>query len=192
MFVITPNTSWLEVITGPMFSGKSELIAQKIKRLDYYNKFTASPPIRYIILRPDTDTRPEDIRATPYPEWKTVSSCDLGSAVPDAYDVIFLDEAHFFKDSIVLDIKSLLRLGKHVVVAGLDKDYTGWPFAPFMEWAIATSDECTKLTAICVMCGQDATMTSLVTDEDLPVTSNILVESDKIKYVPVCRAHHIR
>lgn len=196
------DTPYLEVITGPMFSGKSQEISRRISNLDYYNRnrienFDGDNQVRYIILRPNIDTRSIKIRPLPYKDYTTVNAHDICHDMSGKfidifkdYDYIILDEAQFFGREAIEQVKILLEDNKYVIVCGLDKDYKGDPFSEFMSWALAASDETTKLSAVCAVCGAPSTMHKLVClnkDEYDKLRTNIIIEDENHKYVPMCR-----
>lgn len=199
---IVKGVPFLEVIGGPMFSSKSTEINRRLINIDYYNKHRAefygcSDTISYIVLRPDTDTRSAVIRPVPYEgrNQRIVHRDDISTDVNgesldliDHYDQIILDEAQFFSAEVIDQVKDLLDHDKYVIVVGLDKDYRGEPFSEFMKWACCVADEVTKLTAICVRCGQPSTMAKLITlDPNEEIDGNVVIEDEKHKYVPMCR-----
>lgn len=199
---ISIGRPYLEVITGAMFSGKSQEINRRLTNIDYYNRhrevdFSGEGKVSYIILRPDTDTRSDNIRTLPYADkkWIVVPRDDICHTTDgkfinlfEDYDYIILDEAQFFDKSVIEQVRMLLEDHKYVIVAGLDKDYRGEPFSEFMQWVLSVSDETTKLTAICANCGAPSTMAKLiVTNPDEDLKDNIIIEDENHRYVPVCR-----
>ncbi|MCM1219790.1 MAG: hypothetical protein NC548_35415 [Lachnospiraceae bacterium] len=199
---IQKGVPYLECIAGPMFSSKSTEINRRLINIDYYNKHRAefygcSGTISYIVLRPDTDTRDAVIRPVPYDgrNQRIVHRNDIHTDVQDnptnlleQYDYIILDEAQFFAPEVIDQVKDLLDHDKYVIVAGLDKDYRGEPFSDFMKWAMCVADDVTKLTAICVKCGQPSTMAKLITtDPNEKLDGNVVIEDENHKYVPMCR-----
>lgn len=197
---IYKNIPYLEVITGSMFSGKSQEINRRLIYIDHYNMtrkqlYGGSNTISYIILRPMTDSRPSSVRSVPYEQrnWIYVYANDLFASIPAEelleYDYIVLDEAQFFTEEIISQVKLLLSNHKYVLISGLDKDYRGNPFSEFMKWALCQADDVTKLTAVCGICGAPATMAKLIVldGSPIPADSNIIIEDDNHKYVPMCR-----
>jgi thymidine kinase len=143
----------LEVICGPMFAGKSEEFMRRLRRADIAN-------LKMLIFKPILDTRADDeITSHNGARMKAIPLADPQEILnfPDlaAYDVIAIDEAQFFSTDIVPVIRTLIAMGKRVIIAGLDLDYRSEPFGP-MPQILALADSITKLQAICVMCGQDA------------------------------------
>ena len=143
----------LEVICGPMFAGKSEEFIRRLRRADIAN-------LKTLIFKPVLDTRADDeitshngarLKAVPLADPKDIFQFpDLAN-----YDVIAIDEAQFFSADIVPVIRTLVAMGKRVIIAGLDLDYRSEPFGP-MPHILALADSITKLQAICIVCGDDA------------------------------------
>ena len=167
MDIVKGNMGWIEVIVGPMFSGKSEELIRRLRRAEYARQ-------RVQIFKPAIDER--------YAENEIVSHSGLGiqsdnvakaseimEKVQARTEVIGVDEAQFLGDEVVDVCTKLANLGKRVIVAGLDTDYRGRPFEP-MPRLLAVAEEITKLLAICVRCGNPAVHTQrLVESEELVV-----------------------
>jgi len=143
---------WIEVICGSMFSGKTEELIRRLRRARIAN-------LRVGIFKPLTDDRyhPENIvshdensiLSIPVPDAKAI--LDAISTV----DVVGIDEAQFFDESLP-DVCDVLALnGTRVIVAGLDMDYAGKPFGQ-MPALLARAEYITKLHAICMQCGNIA------------------------------------
>lgn len=201
-FKIVKDVPYLECIVGPMFSGKSQELNRRLTNIDYYNRhraqdFNGEHMVSYIILRPDTDTRADNVRVLPYADkkWVMVPKDDICHTTDgkfinlfEDYDYVILDEAQFFDKQVIEQVRILLEDNKYVIVAGLDKDYRGEPFSDFMKWVLSVSDETTKLTAICANCGAPSTMAKLiVTNPEEDLQDNIIIEDENHRYVPVCR-----
>lgn len=143
---------WLEVVCGSMFSGKTEELIRRLTRARIARQ-------RVEIFKPALDTRyhAEDIvshnalsiRSTPIALPAEMLLLAAGS------DVVGIDEAQFFDDSLVEVCRELADAGKRVVVAGLDMDYLGRPFGP-VPALLATAEFVTKVHAVCVCCGEIA------------------------------------
>jgi thymidine kinase len=149
----------IEVITGPMFSGKSEELIRRLKRARIAKQRVAS-------FKPDIDLRyhstaiashsSQTIDALPVANverMKTVLYKQL-----DELDVVGIDEAQFFDESLVGFVMELLHRHKRVVLAGLDTTFAGEPFAPIPN-LMAVADEVIKLSAVCMQCGAPAVHT---------------------------------
>ncbi len=151
----TKGTGWIEVITGSMFSGKTEELIRRIRRAQIAK-------LKVMVFKPRIDTR--------YSTDKIVSHSDISipSIVVDnakqilelAKDaqVVGIDEAQFFDSELVDVCEKLANDGKRVIVAGLDQDYRGKPFEP-MPQLLAIAEYITKTHAICVVCGNPASKT---------------------------------
>lgn len=140
---------WIEVITGSMFSGKTEELIRRMNRA-----LIAKQNVE--IFKPIIDTRyhEEDvvshnensIRSTP------VENSSNILLLATEVDVVGIDEAQFFDEGIVDVCNQLASNGVRVIVAGLDMDYTGKPFGP-MPYLMATAEYVTKVHAICTRTG---------------------------------------
>ena len=146
----------LEVITGPMFSGKSEELIRRLKRARIARQ-------RVACFKPDIDLRYHRTAiashsAQTHEAMTVANTSHLRKALyPQILDVevVGLDEAQFFDDAIVQFALELVHMGKRVVMAGLDTTFTGDPFGPIPA-LMAVSDEVTKLSAVCMVCGAPA------------------------------------
>jgi len=158
-----PRTGWVEIITGSMFSGKTEELIRRLKRAQIAKQ-------KVTIFKPRIDNR--------YDETKIVShsQSEIQSIVIDRPEeilehaifaqVIGIDEAQFFSEEIIEIVDKLADSGKRVVIAGLDKDYRGIPFGP-MPVLLAKAEYVSKMLAICVRCGAPANYTQrLVASRD--------------------------
>ena len=163
MEFVTGNVGWVEVICGPMFSGKSEELIRRLRRATIARK-------RVQVFKPVIDTR--------YAEHEIVSHGDLrmksevvssGAEILDRVDwrseVIGVDEANFMGASLVDVAQRLADSGQQVIVAGLDTDYLGRPFAPIPD-LLALAESITKTLAICVRCGNPAKHTQRLRGAD--------------------------
>jgi thymidine kinase len=163
MEIITGNLGWIEVICGPMFSGKSEELIRRLRRSMIARK-------RVQVFKPVIDTR--------YSENEIVSHGDLrmksevvssGAEILDRIDwrseVIGVDEANFMGPALVDAAQRLADSGKQVIVAGLDTDYMGRPFAPIPD-LLALAETITKTLAICMRCGNPAKHTQRLRGSD--------------------------
>jgi len=144
------RAGWIEVICGCMFSGKTEELIRRLNRA-----LIAKQNVE--IFKPVTDTRYHDknivshnenaIRSTP-----VNFASDILLLAGDC-DVVGIDEAQFFDESIVEVCNSLANNGKRVIVAGLDMDFEGRPFGP-MPYLLAVAEFVTKVHAICAQTGE--------------------------------------
>ena len=161
------NLGWIEVICGPMFSGKSEELIRRLRRAEIARQ-------RVQIFKPLIDRRYSDDHIVSHSDLKIRSdsvkdSADLESKLDLRTEVIGIDEAQFLGEGIVDAVVRLADMGKRIVIAGLDTDYLGRPFHPMPE-LLAVADEITKTLAICMQCGNPAKHTQrLVASEQLIV-----------------------
>lgn len=158
---------WIEVIVGPMFSGKSEELIRRLRRAEIARQ-------RVQIFKPAIDAR--------YSANEIVSHSGLGirsdnvstaaeiiEKIDPRTEVIGIDEGQFLGEPLVAEATRLANMGKRVIIAGLNTDYLGRPFVP-MPTLLAIAEEITKLLAICMRCGNPAVHTQrLVASEDLIV-----------------------
>jgi thymidine kinase len=168
----------IELITGSMFSGKTEELIRRLRRAQFAG-------LKVEIFKPSLDKRYSEIRVVSHDE-KSISCTPVDNAssillLADKCDVIGIDEAQFFDDSIVSVCNQLADNGVRVVIAGLDMDYMGRPFGP-MPALLAISEFVTKVHAICTRCGSLAQYSFRKSNESQQV---LLGEKDI--YEPLCR-----
>jgi thymidine kinase len=153
MHVIHGEVGWIEVICGPMFSGKSEELIRRLKRAAI-----ARQPLQ--VFKPRIDARYHQTKIVSHSEQAVEavaveSSAELARLVEPATRVVGIDEVQFFDSGIVDVIDRLADRGARVIVAGLDQDYTGKPFEPLPQ-LMCMAEYVTKALAICSRCGQPA------------------------------------
>ncbi len=160
---LTPHhTGWIEVITGSMFSGKTEELIRRLRRAQIARQSVA-------IFKPQLDDRYNENEIVSHnqqriPSTPVTSSKEILQHADEA-DVIGIDEAQFFEPDIVDVVKELAGRGKRVLVAGLDKDYRGEPFGAMPE-LMAEAEYITKTLAICIQCGEPANFTQRLTEDE--------------------------
>lgn len=146
----------IELICGSMFSGKTEELIRRTRRAVIAKQkvqvFKPALDTRYD-LRKVTSHNGLDFEAKPV----TSSSEILDTLAPDT-TVVAIDEVQFFDHGIVGVCETLAEEGKRVICAGLDMDFRGVPFGPMPD-LLARAEEVSKLHAICVICGEDASRT---------------------------------
>jgi len=158
---------WIEVVCGPMFSGKSEELIRRLRRSEIARQ-------RVQIFKPGIDQRYSDDHIVSHSELKIRSegvkdAAEVMARVDLRTEVIGIDEAQFLGDALVDGVVRLADMGKRVIIAGLDTDYLGRPFHPVPE-LLAVADEITKTLAICMQCGNPAKHTQrLVQSKELIV-----------------------
>jgi thymidine kinase len=174
----------LEVITGPMFSGKSEELIRRLKRARIARQ-------RVACYKPDIDLRyhraaiashssltheavpiasVEELRAQLYPQLEDI-------------EVIGIDEVQFLSPDIIPVALDLVALGKRVLLAGLDTTFANEPFGPVPN-LMALADTVTKLSAVCMVCGQPAIHT-----QRLSQSQELVIVGATGLYEARCRAH---
>ena len=144
------DAGWIEVICGPMFSGKSEELIRRLRRAVIAKQ-------RVQVFKPAIDRRYHENRimshsaqsldAVALPDVEALTSSVLGDT-----QVVGIDEAQFFGPTLVGAVQRLADRGMRVVIAGLDQDYLGRPFEPVPQ-LLAIAEQITKCNAICTQCG---------------------------------------
>ena len=182
------NSGWIEIITGPMYCGKSEELIRRIKRVKIAQQ-------KVKVFKPIIDNRYDDnnvvshngssIEAVPvdHPE-------EIYNKIDDTIDVVSIDEIQFFHPDIVEICEKLADKGKRVIVAGLDRDFRGEPFEPVPE-LMARAEYIEKLHAICVSCGDPATRTQrLINGKPASYNDEVILVGAKEVYEARCRECH--
>ena len=169
---------WIEVICGSMFSGKTEELIRRLKRVEIAN-------LKAEIFKPAVDIRYDEVKIVSHDENKIQSTPVNNSQtilmLANDVDVVGIDEAQFFDDQITTVVEKLALKGIRVIVAGLDMDYRGKPFGQ-MPNLLAIADYITKLHAICMKCGNIAN----VSYRKLAGGGQVLL-GEKDLYEPRCR-----
>jgi thymidine kinase len=181
---IEPNISGerrgcIEVICGSMFSGKTEELIRRLKRVRIANQ-------RVEIFKPKIDVRFDEVKIVSHDE-NAIPSTPIDNSqtillLAGDVDVVGIDEAQFFDDQLPDVCDQLALKGIRVIIAGLDMDYTGKPFGQ-MPNLLAKADFITKLHAICMQCGHIANYSYRKT----PAASQVLL-GEKDLYEPRCRS----
>jgi thymidine kinase len=174
----------LEVITGPMFSGKSEELIRRLKRARIARQ-------RVSCFKPDIDLRYHRSAIASHSaqthEAMTVANVErLREALYPQLaevDVVGIDEVQFFDPEIIPLVVELIALGKRVLMAGLDTTFAAEPFGPVPN-LMALADKVTKLSAVCMVCGQAAIHT-----QRLGQSQELVVVGAAGLYEARCRAH---
>lgn len=182
----TPGT--IEVITGSMFSGKTDELIRRLRRARIARQavqvFKPSLDVRYGIGKL-TSHAGSEFEATPVPTARSM----IDRLVSDT-TVVAVDEAQFFDDDVIQVTQELARRGLRVIVAGLDTDFRGEPFGP-MPQLMAEAEQVDKLQAICMVCGQSASRTQrLIDGRPARYDDPIVVVGASELYEARCRAHH--
>ena len=162
-----PNSGWIEVITGSMFSGKSEELIRRVRRAQIARQ-------RVQLFKPRVDDRYAQDEIVSHSDMKmpsqTVATArEILERLDDRTEVVAVDEAQFFDASLVGIVEGLANRGLRVIVAGLDQDYTGRPFDP-MPQLLAVAEYVDKMLAIGMRCGAPANRSQrLVESRDVVV-----------------------
>ncbi|MGV3619328.1 MAG: thymidine kinase [Archangium sp.] len=147
------DIGWIEVICGSMFSGKTEELIRRIKRVLYGKQ-------KVQVFKPNIDNRYDDLAVVSHSQLKIIATpvqrADqiLHHLKPDT-EVVGIDEVQFLGPEVVAVCEALAAKGIRVICAGLDQDYLGKPFEP-MPQLLAVAEYITKELAICVVCGNPA------------------------------------
>ena len=171
MNVIRSSSGWIEVITGSMFSGKTEELIRRVRRTQYARQ-------KCQVFKPELDNRYEEEYIVSHNQMKVASirvkkASEILKMVEKDTEVVAIDEVQFFESEIVDICNRLADTGRRVIVAGLDQDYRGLPFGP-MPQLLAIAEYVTKNLAICVKCGNPANRTQrLSRDTDTVVVGAI-------------------
>ena len=174
---------WIEVICGSMFSGKTEELLRRVKRAKI-----AKQKIK--IFKPKKDVRYDKKKVISHDQnsikSKPVSNPGKITKLSEKFEVIGIDEAQFFDDSLVDVCNELANLGKRVIVSGLDMDFKGKPFGP-MPNLLAIAEYVTKVHAVCSKSGKMASYTHRIVDSD-----DLILLGDTKKYQALSRKEFIK
>jgi thymidine kinase len=158
----TPRSrGWIEVITGSMFSGKSEELIRRVRRAQIAKQ-------KVQLFKPALDSRYSDDHIVSHSEMKMRSEAvadasEILERIEADTDVVAIDEGQFFDQRLVLIANRIADDGRRVIVAGLDQDYRGRPFEP-MPQLMAVAEYVDKTLAICMQCGEPANRSQRLVD----------------------------
>jgi thymidine kinase len=163
MDIITGNAGWIEVICGPMFSGKSEELIRRLRRARIARK-------RVEVFKPRLDDRYSVDEIVSHGDLRMHSQAVGGASeilerIDWRTEVVGIDEANFMGPELVKVAQRLADSGKQVIIAGLDTDYLGRPFPPIPD-LLAHAESIVKTLAICVRCGNPAKHTQRLRGSD--------------------------
>ena len=172
------RSGWIEVICGSMFSGKTEELIRRLKRARIANQKVET-------FKPAKDTRYDAVDVVSHDD-NSVNAKPVAKAIDilqycEDVNVIGIDEAQFFDDALPSVCEKLALRGVRIIVAGLDMDFKGRPFGP-MPALLAVAEYITKVHAICPHCGNLATHSYRLSEEQ-----DTVVLGEKDKYEPRCR-----
>jgi thymidine kinase len=165
MHHVPRDTGWIEVITGCMFSGKTEELIRRLNRARY-----AKQSVRIFKPRIDVRYAPDSVVSHSRQELSAENVDEAHEILDrvDGIDVVGIDEAQFLGAGVVPIAERLANDGKRVVVAGLDQDFLGRPFEP-MPHLMAIAEYVTKNLAICMRCGNPADRSQRLVRRDATV-----------------------
>jgi len=175
---VTGKRGSIEVITGSMFSGKTEELIRRLRRAQFAG-------LRVEIFKPSLDKRYSETRVVSHDDKSIISTpVDNASAIlllAGECDVVGIDEAQFFDVSIVEVCNKLADDGIRILIAGLDMDFMGKPFGP-MPALLSIAEYVTKVHAICMRCGNLAQYSFRKSEE-----AQVVLLGEKNLYEPLCR-----
>ena len=173
----------IEVICGSMFSGKTEELIKRLKKVELNG-------LKYIVFRPKLDSRNPENKIISHAKSEIsasiVSSAEEILKLSKEYSVIGIDEAQFFDAEIVQVCNDLANRGIRVIVAGLDMDFKGNPFGP-MPALMATAEYVTKVHAVCTQTGNLAHYSHRKSEDN-----SLVVLGEKEIYQPLSRAAYFK
>ncbi len=182
------NSGYIEVICGPMFAGKTEELIRRITRMEYAKR-------KFIVFKPRIDNRYSETEISSHNLRKIKainidSPNDIYKYLDDSYQSVVIDEVQFFDERMLDIVANLASKGLRVICAGLDMDFKGKPFG-IMPELLAIAEKVTKLSAICVCCGCDATRTQrLIDGHEAYDDDPIVLVGAKESYEARCRKCH--
>jgi thymidine kinase len=178
----------VEVITGSMFSGKTDELIRRLRRARI-----ARQTIQ--VFKPSIDTRFEHEKVTSHAgtEFEATpvrSAAEIVQLLQSDSTVVAIDEAQFFDDALRQVVQEIANRGVRVLVAGLDTDFRGEPFGPMPE-LMALAERVDKLHAICMVCGDEASRTQrLIDGRPARYDDPVVVVGASEMYEARCRMHH--
>jgi thymidine kinase len=182
------HTGFIEVITGSMFSGKTDELIRRLRRATIAMQ-------KVQVFKPSIDNRYNVEKVTSHAGTDFVadpikSASDILERLEKETTVVAIDEAQFFSTEIIDIVQQLADRGVRVIVAGLDTDFRGEPFGP-MPILMAQAERVDKLHAICMVCGEEATRTQrLVNGQPAKYDDPVVIVGAAELYEARCRKHH--
>ncbi|APE95163.1 thymidine kinase [Halodesulfurarchaeum formicicum] len=185
------ENGWVEVISGSMFSGKTEELLRRLRRAEIAGQ-------EVVAFTPAVDDRygQAELGSHAGHTWEATvvdNTAEGVRSIPDRADgasVVAIDEANFFPEELVAVANELATAGRRVIVSGTDQTYRGEPFEPLGQ-LMATAEYVDKLRAICAVCGEPATRNQrLVDGEPAHVDEPTIVVGAEESYEARCRSCH--
>lgn len=172
-------TGRIEVITGPMFSGKTEELIRRLNRAKLAK-------LNVETFKPSMDKRYSETEIVSHNSTSlnsiTVSDPEEILKFTSEIAVVGIDEAQFFNNQLIEVCNILANKGVRVIVAGLDMDFRAQPFGPIPSLC-AVAESVTKLSAICMKCGNAAHYSHRISDKN-----ELILLGEKNEYEPLCRS----
>ena len=178
----------LEVITGPMFCGKTDELLRRLRRATIAKQ-------KIQVFKPGFDIRYSSEKVTShagneYDAYPVENITEVPTLLLDDVTLVAIDEAQFFGNEIIDVVQALVDKGIRVIVAGLDMDFRGEPFGQ-MPVLLALAEIVDKLHAICMTCGEEATRTQRLVDGNPAYYDDpIIIVGASEMYEARCRIHH--
>ncbi len=178
----------IEVVTGSMFCGKTDELIRRLRRATIARQkvqvFKPAVDVRYAVEKVTSHAGAE-FDALPVEE-----SAEIWKHLKGDVTVVAIDETQFFDEGIIDVAKQLAERGIRVIVAGLDMDFRAEPFGP-MPALMAQAEEVSKLRAICMVCGEEASRSQrLVNGQPARYDDPIVIVGADELYEARCRDHH--
>ena len=170
---------WIEVVCGSMFSGKTEELIRRLKRVEFAHQ-------KLLLVKPEIDNRYHKKKVVSHQGNSFEAVCvKNANTILDIWKkerVVAIDEAQFFDDALVEVCNHLASQGVRVIIAGLDMDFKGQPFGP-MPSLLSIAEYVTKVHAICLSCGNLAQFSHRTVEDEEQVLVGTVNE-----YKPLCRS----
>lgn len=179
---------WIEVVAGPMYSGKTEELIRRIRRAEIAKQ-------KVQVFKPEIDNRysKDDVVSHAGDKIQSIpvkSSKEILEKLSDDTDVIGIDEAQFFHDSLVEIVSKIANNNRRVICAGLDMDFKGEPFGP-MPKLMAIAEFVDKIQAVCMVCNNPATRTQrLINGSPAKKSDPVVLIGAQESYEARCRKCH--
>ncbi|EKN41119.1 thymidine kinase [Clostridium sporogenes] len=179
---------WIEVVAGPMYSGKTEELIRRIRRAEIAKQ-------KVQVFKPEIDNRysKQDVVSHAGDKIQSVpvkSSKEILEKLLDDTDVIGIDEAQFFDDFLVEIVSKIANNNRRVICAGLDMDFKGEPFGP-MPKLMAIAEFVDKIQAVCMVCNNPATRTQrLINGKPAKKSDPVVLIGAQESYEARCRKCH--
>ncbi|KOR26269.1 thymidine kinase [Clostridium sp. FAM 1755] len=179
---------WIEVVAGPMYSGKTEELIRRIRRAEIAKQ-------KVQVFKPEIDNRysKDDVVSHAGDKIQSIpvkSSKEILEKLSDDTDVIGIDEAQFFDDSLVEIVSKIANNNRRVICAGLDMDFKGEPFGP-MPKLMAIAEFVDKIQAVCMVCNNPATRTQrLINGRPAKKSDPVVLIGAQESYEARCRKCH--